>query len=280
MGNAGFRTAEIRAVHVVEHGPPDGRPVLLLHGWPQNWRAWTAIMELGAADGNRMIALDLPGIGGSAGARTDGSTVAMAETVHAVAADLELERYTLVGHDIGGMVGYSLLRAYPEIARAVVMDTVIPGIAPWDRALADPRLWHFGFHAVPGLPETLVAGHQRRYFDHIFATAAARPDAVTESARDSYAAAYGSDGALAAGFDWYRAFPADAAANTMLTATIATPLLYLRGDQEGGEIQTYARGFADFGIENVSAATVAGSGHFTPEENPRAVWQLITQWPG
>jgi pimeloyl-ACP methyl ester carboxylesterase len=35
-------------------------------------------------------------------------------------------------------------------------------VAPWDRFVRSPFLWHFALHAVAGLPEQLVAGRQER----------------------------------------------------------------------------------------------------------------------
>ena len=57
---------------MVEAGDPLATPVLFLHGWPEDWSAWTAVMKL-AARHVRAVAIDLPGIGGSTGDATDGS---------------------------------------------------------------------------------------------------------------------------------------------------------------------------------------------------------------
>lgn len=51
-------------IHVAESGPSTADPIVFLHGWPEDWSAWTRIMEL-ASDEYRCIAVDLPGIGGS-----------------------------------------------------------------------------------------------------------------------------------------------------------------------------------------------------------------------
>jgi hypothetical protein len=34
--------------------------------------------------------------------------------------------------------------------------------------ISDPRIWHFSFHGVPSLPELLIRGHERAYFDFFF----------------------------------------------------------------------------------------------------------------
>ncbi len=83
---------------------------------------------------------------------------------------------------------------------------------------------------------------------------------------------------MQAGFDWYRAFDKDAQANSKDTAKIDTPLLYLRGEFEGVDMDDYVNGFYSVGISSVTAAQIPGSGHFTPEENPESVWAEIARF--
>lgn len=268
-------------VHVAESGDPDGRPVLFLHGWPESWRAWAPVMAQ-AGDRARTLALDLPGVGESAGP-SDGSTADLARIVHEVAVALHLRPLTLAGHDIGGMVAYSYLRLYPDVDRVVIMDIVLPGVDPWEEFLRLPVLWHFAFHNVPGLPEHLVRGHQAEYFRYFYETLAARPGAITGPARDDFAAAYASGAALTASFAWFRAFTRDAEANRDLAAgpPVTTPLLYLRGDQErGGDIAGYVAGLRAAGVTNLEQATVPGCGHFPHEEAPGLLWKLIARFAG
>lgn len=41
-------------------------------------------------------------------------------------------------------------------------------MAPWEQVLANPYVWHFAFHSIPDLPELVVQGKQREYFDFLF----------------------------------------------------------------------------------------------------------------
>jgi pimeloyl-ACP methyl ester carboxylesterase len=83
----GFRHRQVAVgdaeLHVVEAGDPDGRPFVFLHGWPESWRSWEQLMTA-AAGQVRAIAIDLPGVGQSAGAATDGSKGQLADTVHQI----------------------------------------------------------------------------------------------------------------------------------------------------------------------------------------------------
>jgi pimeloyl-ACP methyl ester carboxylesterase len=259
-------------LHVAESGDPSGRPYLLLHGWPESWRTWQDVMAAASPEA-RLIAIDLPGIGDSAGTM-GGSKRDLAAVVHDLVRQLGLTDLTLVGHDAGGMIAYAYLRRY-EVARAVIMNTVIPGVEPWSEVLRNPYIWHFGLHAVPALPETLVRGRQAAYFDYFYDVLSVDPSRITPASRAAHAAAYASDTALTTGFDLYRAFPQDAQDNAASAGSTTTPVLYLRGDGEGGDIDVYAAGFREAGVENLDTALVQDAGHFAQEEQPAAIWSRI-----
>jgi pimeloyl-ACP methyl ester carboxylesterase len=276
--DGGFRHRQVdvgsTSIHVVEAGDPEGAPVVLLHGWPESWRCWKPVMEL-ARPRAWVMAMDLPGVAGSTGGATDGSKRALARMVHDVVGAMELGSFTVVGHDVGGMVAYAYLRSFDDLLGCVIMDVVLPGLEPWDDVLRNPYLWHFAFHAVPGLPERLVQGHQGEYFDYFYNALSADPGSITAEARSAYVEAYSSEEALRAGFDWYRAFGRDAADNRDSRAPGDIPVLYVRGEHETGKIGDYVAGLRHAGLTEVQQALVMGSGHFAPEEGPQETWEVI-----
>jgi pimeloyl-ACP methyl ester carboxylesterase len=269
------------SLHVVETGDPEGAPFLFLHGWPESWHSWRQVMKL-ASSKIRAIAIDLPGIGESTGDPTDGSKRQLASAVHGLAEAMGLRDLTLVGQDVGGMVTYAYLRTFNDLKCSVIMDVVIPGVDPWERVLSNPYLWHFAFHSVPGLPERLVHGRQAEYFDYFFNAISADPSKITAEARAVYVQAYATDSALTAGFNWYRTFPQDAAANkeTSSPALATTPLLYLRGEKESGQLSDYLDGLRSAGLDHVDQALVPNAGHFTQEEAPEDTWRIIAEFAG
>jgi pimeloyl-ACP methyl ester carboxylesterase len=230
---------------------------------------------LAAVDDHRAIAIDLPGIGGSTEAAGSGSKAELAAVVHDLVGQLGLASLTLVGHDVGAMVTLAYLRAYDDVARAVMMNTVLPGLRPWDDVIRNPYIWHFAFHSIPSLPESLVQGHQSEYFDYFYEAISADASRITPTRRAEHAQAYGSDAALKAGFDWYRTLPKDAEGNAAHATPMAIPVLYLRGDDELGSIDDYAGGLQDAGIENPTTAVIERSGHYAPEEASSEVWEAI-----
>jgi pimeloyl-ACP methyl ester carboxylesterase len=268
-------------LHVVEAGDPDGVPFLFLHGWPESWQSWRQVMTVAARQA-RPVAIDLPGVEASSGAATDGSKQQLAAVVHELISTMGLREVTLVGQDVGGMIAYTYLRAYQDLARVVIMDVVVPGVDPWEEVLRNPYLWHFAMHMIPALPERLVQGHQEEYFGYFYDVLSHDKRRISAEARAAYAKAYATDSALTAGFNWYRTLYQDAADNRQAAAgsPATTPVLYLRGEHESGNIDTYVQGLRAAGVTHVEQAVVPDAGHFTQEENPEQTWQLIARFAG
>src|SRR4051812_48026683 len=115
-------------------GPPDGRLVLLLHGFPQTSYSWRHALAALASAGYRAVAPDQRGY--SAGARpTEISQYAMPHLVAdvlAIADDMGGHEFDLVGHDWGGAVAWQTAGRYPERLRTLtVLSTPHPGSLTW-----------------------------------------------------------------------------------------------------------------------------------------------------
>ena len=115
-------------LHVELHGPADGQPVVLAHGWSLNSTAWYYLKrELG--DRYRLVLWDLPGLGlSSKAANNDYSIDRMASDLEAVIGEAGGKPVVLVGHSIGGMILQTFCRLYPgqvgsRVAGLVLVDT-------------------------------------------------------------------------------------------------------------------------------------------------------------
>lgn len=250
-------------------GEPDRPALLLLHGWPHCSRLYDQVIDDLGQD-HFVLAFDLPGIGESQGAPPSAEKTVLAGLLLGAAERIGARAPLVAGLDVGGMIAYAAARDHgARIAGSVVMNTVVPGLDPWRELLADPHIWHFAFHALPHLPETLVQGRQRPYFDFFVDALAGRREAVGESYRAAFANAYQRPEALKAGFDWYRAMAADARHNSE-PRHFDTPVLCLRGDADGRTPDAYVAGMQTNGAGRVTGAALQGSGEFSPLEVPRA----------
>lgn len=253
--------------------------IVLIHGWPQSSHEWRNVMPI-LGQRFAVIAPDLRGIGGTSsprGALDAGAfdKASLAEDMHALVQalkpELGFERVVVAGHDIGGMVAYAYARLYPsEVDGAAIMDIPIPGLDPWNDIKASPMTWHFNFHTPKGLAETLVKGHQTRYFrTFYFDGLAEHPEAITDGDVAAYAAAYQSDESLRAMCEIYRAFPKDEDFFSSRTERLDVPLLIVGGQNTFAEIlPKMAEALANVGATNVRTTMLEDSGHWMSEEQP------------
>ncbi|MEO8024244.1 alpha/beta hydrolase [Polaromonas sp.] len=251
--------------------------IVLLHGWPQCKEVYDPVIDELASD-YFVLAFDLPAIGDSRGTPRSAEKKVLADILIGAAERAGAQSMVMAGFDVGGMIAYAGARDYGHrIAGAVVMNTVIPGIDPWSKVVSDPRIWHFAFHAIPELPELLVAGHQRAYFDFFTNFLAGNKGAISERHRAAFARAYERSEALKAGFDWYRALQADAERNSQ-PKEIQTRMLYLRGDADGRSPEDYLPGLKAAGARRVTGQVLHDSGEFAPLEVPKAFSQAVASF--
>src|SRR5690606_13046234 len=101
---------------------------VLLHGFPESHRTWRAVAPALAED-HFVVAPDQRGFGGSdkpAGVEAY-ATERILEDLIALADALELERFTLVGHDWGGAVAWLAALRHPDrLKRLVIVNSPHP----------------------------------------------------------------------------------------------------------------------------------------------------------
>ena len=248
-------------------GSSDRPAMVLLHGWPLCSAVWNPVMEPLSQE-HFVLAFDLPGTGKSAGEPIPTLKADIARSIIAGAEAAGAKNMVVAGVDVGGMVAFAAARDFGDrLAGAVIMNTVLPGLGPWAELLASPQIWHFAFHQIPGLPEALVSGRERPYFDFFLDALAADKAKIGEAFRQACVEQYSSPAALRTGFDWYRAMPQDAEHNAV-PKSIDTPILYLRGDADPRSIDPYLEGLRRAGAAHVQGKTIAHSGELLPIEAP------------
>jgi pimeloyl-ACP methyl ester carboxylesterase len=108
-------------------GPPDGTPVIALHGWLDNANSFAMLAP--RLEGLRIVALDLAGHGHS-DHRPAGAGYTLADYVFdvlQVAEQLGWERFALLGHSLGAIVAVILAGSLPErVTRLALIDGLVP----------------------------------------------------------------------------------------------------------------------------------------------------------
>ena len=250
-----------------------GVPVLLLHGVPETstcWRHHAAPL----ADGRRVLAPDLPGLGGSA--YTGPYDVASLVRQLAALVDQEVGGpVDVVGHDWGGSLALAGTR--PDLVRRLAVLN-----APY-RSVPLLRAAHIPFFALPLVPELLFRAAGRRAVDAMFSVAWKSPVPLEQEALAEYRAAYSDPARVQAMLGYYRA-AARPRARAVLSRR-ATPagdpkvhaeaMLVLWGAKDPVlPIRTGETVVRDLGSDAVMV-TVPEAGHFVMEEAPAVVLEVL-----
>ncbi|MFF1258850.1 MULTISPECIES: alpha/beta fold hydrolase [unclassified Streptomyces] len=266
-------------LHAVEGGQPTGPALVLLAGFPQTWWAWRKVAP-GLAQRFRVIAIDLPGQGHSDRPHGSYDTHTVASRIHAAVTALNVPKYWLVAHDIGAWVAFSLALKYEEHLHGVaLLDAGIPGISLPDAIPTDPdrawKTWHFAFHLVPDLPETLLAGRERDYVSWFLKTKALSPITHDSAEIDLYTAAIAAEGGLRASLSYYRDAAESARKNhdALRRQHLTLPVLGISSSH--GSIPDMAASISPW-ADNATGVVIPDAGHFIPDEQPAAVVDALT----
>lgn len=204
----------------------------------------------------------------------------MAEDIHQLVQQLRLERVYIAGHDVGGSVAYAFVRLHPQATRGVmILETPVPGLDPWEEIKADPRLWHFGFHQTPGLPEKLLAGRQFIYFRDFLNRGVLNSKVISDVDVAHYANSYAAPDYLRAGMEFYRAFPDNEKFNAAQRSAIDVPIVLAGGDHSFAKLlPKVAESLRTHGCASVRVEVISNSAYYVFEEQPEIVTDLIERY--
>ncbi|MFD6442851.1 alpha/beta fold hydrolase [Peribacillus sp. NPDC060186] len=108
-----------------ETGEPSAPPLVALHALGKSAESWDQVAAI-LGEKYRVLALDQRGHGGS-GRTSDYSFELMCDDLLHFANAMNLERFTLIGHSMGGTVSYLFSETFPSrIERLIVEDTPPP----------------------------------------------------------------------------------------------------------------------------------------------------------
>jgi pimeloyl-ACP methyl ester carboxylesterase len=259
---------------VRDAGPADGDPVVLLHGFPQDSRAFDRLAPVLHGAGLRTLAPDQRGY--SPGARPSGrAAYRLRELTADVLALLDaagLGSAHVVGHDWGGIVAWALAAWHPERVRTLSALSV-PHPAAMARAFVTSdqalRSWYMGLFQLPVLPERLLLAGDGAGLRRMLQAGGVPPELSAHYVRRMQ-----EPGALTAALAWYRALPFDAGDPV---GTVGVPTLHLWSTRDvalGRAATEQTRRFveAPYRLE-----VLEGVPHFIPELAPGRVAELVTE---
>ena len=253
-----------------------GPAVVLLHGYGETGDMWAPLAAALMKD-HTVVVPDLRGMGLSAHPDGGYDKATQGRDIAAILDQLNIDKFALVTHDIGNMVGFALATQNPDrVTRFALLDAPVPGVGPWEEILKNPLLWHFRFGG-PDM-ERLVAGRERIYLDRFWNEFSADPKKFDEASREHYAALYALPGAMHSGFAQFAAFDQDAIDNRAWLATgkrLTMPVLGIGGAKSFGPTMALVMRSA---ATDVREGVIADSGHWLMEEQPEATVKMVVDF--
>lgn len=165
--------ADGRTIRVIESGPSNGSPVVLVHGWASCVYSWSETIPALASAGHRVIAMDLPGCGLSDMPTDEPSytTRALSDVVSAVVKAMNADRFSMIAHSMGGAIALDIaMRGERSLERLVLISAVGLGRVP-----LIPPLKVFSPRIVNRLTPRLVTRRLLRAILHAAYGTAGRP---------------------------------------------------------------------------------------------------------
>ena len=266
-------------LHVVQAGPVDGPPVILLHGFPEFWYGWSKQIPALAAAGYRVWAPDQRGYNLSDKPKGIG-----AYTLDQLAADVVglidatgHDRVFLVGHDWGAAVTWWTALKYPQRVKKIAVLNV-PHPVVMNRTLRTDfaqlrKSWYIFFFQIPWLPEALVRRNNWRAGLQLLKESG-RPDTFSDADLPHYREAWSKPGAYTAMLNWYRALVQRRPDQRLPSARITVPTLLIWGAQDVALSRTMAQPSIDL-CDNGRLVFIEEATHWVQHDEPVRVNQLL-----
>jgi pimeloyl-ACP methyl ester carboxylesterase len=268
--------------HVVEAG--SGPPVLLLHGFPDNWRLWRHQLDALVPAGRRVIAPDLLGFGESdRPAETERYAMSLlARDVLALLDASEVERCAVVGHDWGAALAWALAAFAPErVERLAAVSVGHPGAFATAGIGQRMRSWYMLWFLFPGVAEKALPAGDFAFWRR-WAWGGVSPGEDPDA--DRQIADLSRPGALGAALNWYRAniaperFHLDSPQRNLPPIRCRTMGVWSSGD--GALSEEQMTGSAEYVEGTWRYERIEGVDHWVPVHAPDTLSALLLDFLG
>ncbi|MGW4395117.1 alpha/beta fold hydrolase [Amycolatopsis nivea] len=273
-------------------GPPDGRPLVAVHGWPDDPHCWDQVVPALAEAGYRVLRPYLRGFAPTEFRVPDkprsGQSGALGQDLRDFLEALDLSGVALAGHDWGARAGYVVGALFPErVSRLVAMSAGHgasgPG-TPLDYPLAH-AYWYEWFVATKRGQDAMR--HDRRAFCRYLWTSWSPGWEFSAAEFDQAAACWDND-------DWppitVSAYlhrwgeqdgdPAYADLERELAKPprVQVPTLVLHGGQDADNLPSTSEGKDELFAAEYRRVVFDDVGHFLPREAPGRTAEQILRW--
>jgi len=257
-------------LHIVEAGPKEGPPVVLLHGFPEFWWAWIEQIGPLAKAGFRVIVPDQRGYNESDKplAVADYQMATREQDIIGLIDSLGYQTVYLAGHDVGGSVAWHLVIDYPDRFRKFVVFDVAHPLSFRDVEKGSQRKttsWHRTLAQLPYVAE-YVARFANWALIVTTMRGSARPGTFPNDEMKLYRSAWARPGANTGMANWLRAqaqYPGELSGD----AKVRVPTLIVWGLKDEFADATLARPSLQRCTE-ASLVEIPDAGHWLLHEQP------------
>lgn len=252
--------------NVIDSGPLDGKPVVLLHGFPETAQSWQQVSDILNQHGFRTYAIEQRGY--SPLARPKGRlayrTTELVEDVITFIRDLGQAVY-LVGHDWGAAVAGDVAMKYPEHIRHLTLVSV-PHKGAFIQAMFTSnqffKSYYMALFQLPFVPELLfkkVPFITKKLLGN---------SGMTEQQIEHFKHDFIQEERLSTALNWYRGLPFTKAGNPFKKITV--PALYVWGDQDVALSRKGAELNKNF-FSNTYDEHFMHANHWIPNQHPEVL---------
>jgi pimeloyl-ACP methyl ester carboxylesterase len=275
-------------LNVALAGDPANPPVILLHGFPESHRTWRGLAPL-LEEKFFLIMPDQRGFAGSDRPQEVDAykTDTLVDDIFALAEALDIEKFSLVGHDWGGAISWpAALRKDPRLTRLAIINAPHPVI--FQKSLIEDREQRAASQYISAFRSRMFEkAVEGMGFDALFEKSFSRHvdlAIIPDAERARYIADWSKPGGLTAMLNWYRGskvmVPPPSVTlplpDWVLGAfpTVDIPTLVIWGMQDKALLPIQLEGL-DRLVSELTIVRVPDAGHFVPWEKPAAVAEAL-----
>jgi pimeloyl-ACP methyl ester carboxylesterase len=266
-------------IHVADAGPAEGPPVMLVHGFPENWWEWHELIGPLAADGYRVLCPDLRGAGWSSAPRSRYTKVEKAGDLAAVLDHLGAGPVKLVAHDWGGPTAFIMMLRHPEkVTGFFGINTVAPFVKFGPGSLRNLwRLWYQIPISLPVIGPRLLRDPKARFL-RLLGPWVGGGFSIPEDSARLYVECLRQPGHAEAGSRWYRSYQAGEMLRWVrgeyADARVDVPVRWLTGTDDPVITADLTDGYDDH-ISDFEVELVDDVGHWIVAQRPDLVLDRV-----